>query len=595
MEVPASRERARRNELALAIAEELDSASSSHGELSFADWSARLPVPNIGPLDFGRFPFQREWYSDEIVFARQVAMMKGTQLGASEYFVRWSLYFPDRYGDRALYVFPSSRQLRDFSDERVLPLVNSEFLRARIPGGSINNKMLKDVGQGKWFARGSQKAPDLDSIPASVLCLDEYDDLLPSSIPRAEKRLSSPLSRGLTRRFGVPRYSETGIHAEYEKSDQRRWLVTCGHCGSELPIHFYPQEEVHHFVDTEQCARVCGNCESPLKEEWIAGGRWVPLHPDRDYIGYHVHRLIVPLVNIPEIVAESKRTREFEVQEFWNSSLGLPYDPAEGRLSRTALAAATRGYFIGEWDDGYGGGNLVTAGVDVASARSLHVRVSEHTSEYDKVALYIGEVGSFDELAVMMDAYRVKLMLIDHLPDGRLARAMVNRFPGRCYTVSWADTRTDILAVDEQRGRVTVRRTEAISATLDMIREQKNLLPENLPDDYARHMRAAVKRRVEDDRGRVRVYYETREGHDYLQAESYDLVATEVFWHNLARDEIKRETLVRLEDVMPFERSGLGSAPGHQDSLEYATWPFEMEPPEEEDDDEEFREPYWPF
>ena len=477
----------------------------------------------------------------------------------SEYFVRWSLFFPDMHGDRALYIFPASRQLKDFSDERIRPLVRSEYLSTRVPRDSVDNKMLKDVGRGKWYARGSTNATDLDAGPASVLCLDEYDDLVQAHIPRAEKRLSAPTSRGLIRRFGVPRYSDLGIHGEWNLSDQRRWHVTCGKCKAELPVHFYRQEhEPHHFVDTERAAIVCGKCETPIKPEWIIGGRWIAAFPERKVIGYHVSRLILPTAPIDEIIAESKRKKPWEVQEFWNATLGLPFDPEEGRLSKRAIAAATRDYYIGDWDSGYSGPHLVTAGVDVASSRAINVRVSEHLDEYSKRALFVGTVEDFDQVAVIVEAYKVQCMLIDHLPEGRLARAVANRYPGRVYTVSWGDQQGELLKVDDETRAVHARRTETISATLDMIRQQKNELPQNVPEEYVSHMRAAVQKREEDEKGRVRVFYETRTDHDYLQAESYDLLATEVWWINYGKGEIERATLERLEDVVPFERSHLG-------------------------------------
>lgn len=594
------------NDLALAIAQELGAASASDNELPFFDWSQRLPVPNIGPLDFGCFPFQREWYEDdEVVYAREVVLMKATQCGASEYFVRWSLFFPDRYGECALYVFPTERTLSDFSDERIKPLLQDPYLRKRISRDSIDNKTLKDVGEyGKWYARGSQKASGLDSVPASVLCLDEYDDLVQEHIPRAEKRLSSPLSRGLIRRFGVPRYSDLGVHAEYEKSDQRRWHVTCGKCGAELPIHFYKQDqELQHYVDQEQAAIICGECETKIKRDWIISGRWIAKYPEREIVGYHVSRLILPTASIKDIVAESKRTKPFEIQEFWNSTLGLPYDPAEGRLARQAIAGATRDYYIGEWDSGYAGPHLVTAGVDVASSRNLNVRISEHLDQYSKRALFIGEVLSFEQLEVMVEAYKVNCMLIDHAPDGREAKRLVNRFPGRVFTVSWSDTRGDVLKVDNDMGEVSARRSNAIGVTLDMIRQQKNELPENVPDDYVAHMRAAVQKREEDEKGRVKVYFETAASHDYLQAESYDVLATETWWWNYNLVQAQQVEMEQLDDVVPFERSRLGEIgyigtvlPQPQQQPPMPEQAEQAEQDEQDEQDDEFQEPWWwPF
>lgn len=569
-----------------------------HRRVPFLPWNAQLTTAAGEMLDFDTFPFQREWYEDEIVYTRFVAWMKATQVGVSEYGVRWALFFPDKHGDKALYIFPALRQLRDFSDERVKPLVRSEYLKRRVPRDSVDNKMLKTVGLGSIYFRGSKNATDLDSIPAGVLAMDEYDDLVQGNIPRAEKRLSSPKSRGLIRRFGVPRYTDMGIHREYERSDKRQWFVRCRSCRTELPLHYYAQEgRTHHFVDVEREAIICANCETPIKREWIAKGRWVAEHPDREYVGYHVSRLIVPSARVHEIVEEAKRTKPFEVQEFWNSTLGLPYDPAEGRLSKQAIQAATRNYYIGDWDAGYGGDNLVTAGVDIASVRNLNVRISEHINEFEKRALFIGEVDSFDKLTVMMDSYKIHLMMIDHQPDGRLGTAMVVRFPGRCFTVSWGDKQGDVLKIETVEGgvatgKVSARRTESISATLDMIRTQKNHLPENLPEDYVKHMRAAVLKREEDEKGRVVVYYHTPEDHDYLQAESYDLIATETWWALYLKGQAQRETFKPLDDMIPFRRTDVnvyGAAeysPGITSDQE--TWGREVAELQGEDDPGEF-------
>ena len=77
-------------------------------------------------------------------------------------------------------------------------------------------------------------------------------------------------------------------------------------------------------------------------------------------------------------------------------------------------------------DLGYKGDKLVTMGVDVASVRSLHVRISEHVNDSERKALFIGEVPSFNELPALMDNYGVHMCAIDHLPE-RAAGPRVRR------------------------------------------------------------------------------------------------------------------------------------------------------------------------
>jgi hypothetical protein len=527
--------------------------------ISFLPWNMLIPLTTGDPLDFHTFPFQREWYSDEIAYTRFVNVMKSTQCGASEWAVRMALFFPDTRGDRTLYVFPALRQLRDFSDERVRPLTRTFYLRSRIPRDSIDNKMLKTIGPGAIYARGSKNATDLDSIPADGLFFDEYDDIEQSNVPRAEKRLSGPHSRGLIRRLGVPRYSDTGIHLQYELSDQRRWHVRCRKCKTELPLHFYRDDERgFHYVDVERGEIVCAGCGVQIQRRWIAEGRWIAEHPERETVGYHVNRLMIPSVRLSEVIEESKRTKPFEVQEFWNSTLGLPFDPEEGRLSRQAIAAAqsaSAGYWQPPWDAGYVGTAIVTAGVDVASVRDLNVVVCEHLDGVRKRALFVGTAASFDQLAVMLDAWKVQIACIDSNPDGRLARAMALRFPGRAWVVSWGDNQRELMMIDPEQQRVTVRRTETIGATLDSIRTQRTALPMNLPDEYVRRMRSAVLKQDEDEKGRVTVFYEKYGDDDYLQASGYELVAAEVYYAMLGIDQASREVLQPLDSMLEFVRT----------------------------------------
>ena len=69
-------------------------------------------------------------------------------------------------------------------------------------------------------------------------------------------------------------------------------------------------------------------------------------------------------------------------------------------------------------------------GVDVASTRNLHVRISRHLSDWQKTALFLGEVDSFQELSRLMLIYRVQMAAIDHLPGGTTSARLRRRACG---------------------------------------------------------------------------------------------------------------------------------------------------------------------
>lgn len=522
--------------------------------LDFFDWAMQVPEPKAGPLDFNKFPFQRELYANEWVDDRDGCVMKGTQLGVSAWIVRWLLFWADR-GLTALYVQPKEKFLTEFSNMRIAPLLKSEYLASRVRQGDVNNALLRQIGAKGFFnLRGSQTKDALDAVDADVLGLDEYDTLEQQNIPDAEQRVTAPTSKGLIRRVGVPSTPGFGISAFYEKSDQRQWLVKCGSCNERQTIDFWKN------VDIERELLVCAKCHKPLDTR---EGEWVAEFPDRDTRGYHLSKLLVPGLRLRTLIEQSTSRKPYTIQVFHNKGLGLPFAPVEGKLTQEAINAASRDFGM---VSGYGGDNTVTMGVDVASVRNLHVRISEHLSERIKRQLWSGEVESFDDLAALMDRFNVNMACIDHLPEGRLARAFAALFPGRVYIVSYAtETQKDVLTLDDDQRRVSVRRTEAHDGVIHLINAQRNLLAADRPGgpegEYDTHLLSPTRYVDKDEElDKVSVYYRATGPDDYFQAEVYDLVAIECWWARVAIDASQREDYSTLDDHYEIERVDLTEA-----------------------------------
>jgi hypothetical protein len=532
---------------------ERDMAEKQGRLLGLYKWSLGVPEPKTGTLDFERYPFQRELYvdTDEV---SDVVVMKATQVGVSAYLLRWTMHAADVQGKTSLYVFPHLEGMRHFSDSRVRPVIlGSEHLRERVPGSHVQNKGLKQIGLGFVHYRGSESKDGLESVDADRLALDEYDLLVQEHIPIAEQRLSNSVDPRI-RRVGWPSVDDFGIDAQFKASDQRVWMVRCTCRAGWQEIEFWEN------VDQTNARIVCRACAKPLN---VAAGQWVARHPDREKRGYQMSRLIVPHQDLRTLIAASKRRKPYEVTNFYNRQLGLPYTNEENRLSLKVLAAAERPYAM---QDAYVGDGLVTMGVDVASVRDLNVRISLHTDVGRKGALWIGTVESFDDLAVKMDLYGVRMCCIDHLPEYRLARSFAERFAGRVYLVRYAGpTAVKVLDVDEEMGVVTVRRTEALDAALQMLREQRNELPVDRPTEYNAHLRAPVRFVERDELDRVTIGYRSTGPDDFAHAEVYDVIATEA-WH--IRQQVvdaEREEIRPLDSMLEFKRHALG-----EDTDEYS-------------------------
>jgi len=518
---------------------------------SFLQWALKVPEPR-GPLNFERWPFQRELY-EQGFDDRELVVMKATQLGLSAWLVRWALCWADMHAARVLYIFPRERQLLDFSDGRIKPLILGEYLRTRVPPASVMNKTLKSVGLGICYFRGSEAEAGLESIDADALCLDEHDLLVQAHIPIAERRVGGQDSMGLIRRVGFPTISEHGIHKEFKKTDQREWHVKCDACGEWQAITWAEN------VDMERGIRVCRACRKPLD---VTVGEWVATYPTRDVRGYHVTKLMLPSEDIvARLIEASQEQVAYKRQIFHNRDLGEPWEAEGARLTAAMIAAAQRDY---TQPDAYLGSNPVVMGVDVASTRALNVWISEQ-GEHEGRVLYLGLVDSFDDLAKLMDRYRVSMAAIDHLPEGRLARAFANRFAGRVYIVNYAtETQKDVLTVDDQQRRASVRRTEAIDALQERIRSQRERLPLDLPTDFVQQMCANVRSVEQDDLGKVKVLYRADGPDDWAQAGTYALVAADCWW---IRQQVNQEEITSLDAMtdLGFQRSAI-----REDSMDYS-------------------------
>jgi hypothetical protein len=486
-------------------------------------WAEAFRLEQGEPLDFATFPFQVELYKafgDKTL--RTVDVMKSAQCGISAAGVSLALYAGDVWEANVLYVLPVADDAYDFSDTRVKPSIeDSIYLSRRV--ASTDNKGLKRVGNANLYFRGSGSEKKALSIPADVLILDELDRLDHRNVPKFRKRLSSPKSLKLERRFSNPSFPEDGIHRLFLDSDQREWLVTCPGCNAEEPVYYDGQEGAHR-VDPERGSRVCSSCAVALEPGDVAAGRWVPRYPDVGARGYHISKLIVPTQSIPELVAEHARTVEDEIAAHYNFDLGLPYAPRGGSLDRATVLSCRRDYTP---PDSYRGDEWITAGVDVGSL--LHVRVSRWLEDGSAAPLFVGEVHDFSELGLLWDRYNVNFGLVDERPEERAARAFMHAYTGRCMLIRWSgEEQRDDIVTDDDNGLVIARRTWSCDKTVSAFSLQQRLLARDVSEAYLSQVTAPHRIVETTARGQKVARYVSERADHYFFAETHDLIAFEV-------------------------------------------------------------------
>lgn len=513
--------------------------------LNLHDWTLRYRqnLKPALPLDFGRHAFLVDLYKSD---AQRLVVYKASQMGASEYAVSYALHAADQRRATVLYLFPTEGHVSDFSMARIGPAIEaSEYLASKVVearGGDgkrgADRVTLKRVGDRFIYLRGATvspegMAPQLKSVDADVLVLDEVDEMDARAPSIAVKRLGHSLLAE-ERWISTPTYPGRGVHAKWLESDQREWCVRCGRCGEWQPLHI---DQV--VVEWDQLGRprawngqgegrawaACQKCGAELDR--LGPGRWVAGYPGRDVVGYHLTKLFSPLVDLVHLVQALDTTDETKRREAFNQDLGEPYTPRGGQLTDEVLDDCRRDYGHGSLP-----GLRPVAGIDVGRVLHVVIRapVSERPTESRQV--FAGET-TWDELGRLLKQHRVRMTVIDALPETTKAREFQAGMPKGsvwlAYYVNQAagTKRQEPAAWDEKEGVVNLDRTRTLDAMYGRFYERMATLPANAREirDYYAHLKASV-RVIEEKPGGVQVASYVESGPDHLaHAENYCLVA----------------------------------------------------------------------
>jgi len=519
------------------------------------------------PFDWLTHRYLAGIYADD---SQRMVLCKAGQMGVSEYLVSWMLWHADQMGSTGLYVFPTDSHVSDFSAARLGPAIErdvSPYLADLIVSAvgesrGADRVGLKRVRDRFVYFRGAKvqpdgRAPQLRSIDADALVLDEFDEMDRRAPGIARERLGHS-AVAAERSASTPTYANVGIHAEYLASDQHEWHLRCQACGEwqapGLENLITEQDDLGRPVrwntaaghglgglaeadDHGEPELLCRKCRAILDR--LAPGEWVAAYPGRPVRGYQITGLISPRKPLSDIIGRRdgeratglQSTDESDRQQVYNQKLGLTYRSSQvTSLADATLDGCRRGYALGPAP------GETWMGVDVG--RVLHVVIRGIGDGSDRPARWIGTVSGFDDLGRLMAQHGVKVCVVDALPETREARKFqANYGTGRVWLAYFGGGRAGLkdespYAWNDGERTVTVDRTR----TLDHVTTQFFLgsrseggytLPANARDiaDYYAQIKAP-ERRLETaaDGNRVAVYVETGPDH-YMFAEVYCAVA----------------------------------------------------------------------
>ena len=365
--------------------------------LTVSEWAdAHRVLPGRASAEPGPWRTSRTPYLKEIMDSlsvsdptEMVVLMKGAQVGGTECGNNWLGYTIQHSPGPMLFVQPTVEMAKRTSRQRIGPMIedcpalNERVLPAR-SRDSGNTVLSKEYPGGLLVLTGANSAVGLRSMPARYLFLDEVDGYesdvdgegdpielaLKRTLTYARNRkvfiVSTPTIRGISR-----------VEAAFEQTDQRSFHVPCPHCENLAPILWrnFRWPDDHPEEVALYCEECGGEIPERMKDELLAGGKWVPKHPDRDARGYHLSGLYSPLgwFSWADAVREFQQAKKLGVEQLktWtNTVLGETWEEQGDEVEDVLLLARREKYPCSVPREAL----VLTAGVDVQNDR-LEVEV----------------------------------------------------------------------------------------------------------------------------------------------------------------------------------------------------------------------------
>jgi len=502
--------------------------------ISVLDWAKTYRRIGGQPFSLDEYPCLEKIYEDKHPFK---VIQKPAQVGVSEYLINLAVHAMDcgvsYYNLKKArlnvgYIFPTHSSLAEFAKERLLAGIFEEsdylggIVRARETGKSKmsirSSSVFYRIKESFFHLRGAwNPSVSLKSFPVDLLIIDELDECPDRAVALAEKRL-----RASDLRYRVyvstPTYPGRGISYYYSLSDQHIWEIRCPNCGLWQEPDFFnnvflrEDDQFHPYsvwksiaannITDKEFVFACRACFFRLNK--LAKGRWRAQNPGSYIRGYRIPGLVSPKVPLIELVRNSLLMRPAEIQEFWNSDLGLPFAPSGGSLNESVLSSCElKG--IREFKDP----NHVeysVAGVDVGA--KLHLTIESPRDDGRWETVYMAELDDFEELDLLFHQFKIRSLVVDAYPETREAKRLAERFRGLVWLGRYPNMTSLETAVfrddnDERVPLVDIARTQAMDeVTVDII-QQKSCWPEGTRyqfADFYSQLCAPVKTKVESTR-----------------------------------------------------------------------------------------------
>lgn len=406
-------------------------------------------------IEFQNHRFLIDIYDD---LAPNLVVMKAAQVGLTTCEMLKNHFDAKQYNLDIIYTLPTDADVRVMVGGKTNRIIanNQCMLDDVADKDSVESKK---VGGSMIYFRGTFTKKSAMMTPADRLVHDEKDASKLDIIADYQARLQHSAWKQ-THTFSHPSLPETGIHLDWQKSDQKYWFVTCPHCDKRQYLSWDTEDPKKMSIDLETKQFVCKKCHEVL-EDWVrVCGEWVAKYPERSktYSGYWVPLLICPWMSAADII-EKYQNPETTPEFFYTKILGLPFADAKSKLLREYFMQNLTGTHWAPNAD-----ERIVIGIDTG------LRI-DYVMGNSKGLFFHGDCNDYDELDGQMKRWPKAIAVVDQGGDLIGSRKFYERWPGRVFLCSLAgDRKTKELVKwgkGDEFGAVTADRNRMIQLVID--------------------------------------------------------------------------------------------------------------------------------
>lgn len=382
----------------------------------------------------------------------------------------------------------------EFTKGRFNPLIddNPDTIGSWIR--DTDSASIKQIWDSLIYFRGMQSRVGMKSVPADLIVIDELDEAPLNFIFWVRKRLSHSEEKRIIK-LSNPTIPDYGIDEEFQKTDQRYWLLKCSKCGKYTDlVDTFPECFVKLNGDV---IRLCQHCRdralNPSVGQWVAKKPSVTDRRGRQYSQLWSH------FESPADILDEFHNPALNIADFWNLTVGIAFIEAENRLSVQEVLALCGNDGIVSDDKG-----PCFMGVDpggVPGAR-IHVVIGKRYPPKGGKIIHLGVYDEFEELDRLMTNFNVSRCVIDGQFETRNCRAFADRHEGRVFLCYYNIRQKVRPRWNEPELVVDVNRTETLDTSHAEILNKNIVLPNEckIVRTFAKHLHNIAKVIEEEER-----------------------------------------------------------------------------------------------